>query len=153
MRKEKEEIVAHHIKAIEWVNSLRKLEKEQWRKPIQEGKWSTSEIIGHLIPWDEFVLQKRIPYFFTGETMPDSPNAEIINYEAAVKSRQSEQDTIITEFIETRKQLLEALYEIDDDLWLQEISIGTRNLTLYQYFLGLVQHDRHHFEQIIKSIR
>ncbi|WP_369899510.1 DinB family protein [Bacillus manliponensis] len=148
MLKEKEEITTHHLETINWVYALRTLTEEQWRQPLQKGKWSTSEIIGHLICWDQFVLGKRIPYFFTNESMPSSPVAEIVNDEAAAKSRQSEQIAIITEFFETRRQLLDALYEIDDDLWVQDILIGTKRLTMYEYFLGLVKHDIHHFEQI-----
>lgn len=136
------------MEAIKFVDSLRTLTEDQWRRPIQKGRWSTSEIIGHFIPWDQFVLQKRIPYFFTNEELSGSPDAEEINQEAAAKSRYSEQGAIITEFVETRQQLLNTLRNIDDDLWIQEISIGTKKVTLYEYFYGLVQHDRHHFEHI-----
>ncbi|GEM_PF-2957185 len=64
MLRDKKSIIKHYEQSLIWVKDLRNLSEEQWRKPIESGKWSVAEMIGHLTPWDTFVLEHRIPYLF-----------------------------------------------------------------------------------------
>ncbi|MFO1446316.1 DinB family protein [Bacillus sp. Bva_UNVM-123] len=148
MALEQELIILHYEQSIERVKDLRKLSEEQWRRPIDENKWTIAEIIGHFIPWDEFVLTARLPYFFQEGSLPKGPDVQQINNEAASKSRNQTKDKTIEEFIEIRRRLINALNDLDEERWQQVFYIGTSELTLYKYLSNMREHDDHHFEQI-----
>ncbi|WP_052044338.1 DinB family protein [Alkalihalobacillus alcalophilus] len=87
MEKIKKEILKHYNDSISFVESLNELTDNQWRLCIQDGKWSVAEIIGHFIPWDDFVLKRRIPYFFSDEDFPKGPNVNQMNDKSSFKAR------------------------------------------------------------------
>ncbi len=120
--------------------------------PVKEGKWSIAEIIGHLIPWDEFIVNDRIPYFFKDIDLPKSADAQAINDLAASESRARTKEETIEKFAAVRKTLLSALKDMDEELWSKELVIGKSTLSLAVYFQGMAEHDNHHFEQIKKVI-
>ncbi|TCJ06482.1 DinB family protein [Cytobacillus praedii] len=120
--------------------------------PIKEGKWTIAEVIGHLIPWDEFIVNDRVPYFFKNNELPKGPDAQAVNDQAASESRIRTKEETIDRFAATRQTLLTALDEMDDHLWSKELIIGKSTLSLAAYFQGMVEHDNHHFEQIKKVI-
>lgn len=148
MYKDKIEIIKHYEASTVWVESLRKLPEEKWRIQIDKGKWTIAEVIGHLIPWDQFVLKQRIPYLLKATQMPPSPETEIVNQEAAKESRNRSKEETIELFIVIRKSLIKELYGLPDELWTQEIFNRKNKISLINYFLGLVEHDNHHFRQI-----
>jgi len=144
----KDIILNHHLNAVKWVESLLEVSEELWRKPIAENKWTVAEVVGHLVFWDEFVLNNRIPYFFTDKEMPKSLDVEEVNRQAAYESRNSSKKEIIRKFMTARKQIIDEIKNFEDNLLSKEFSIGTRQLTLYEYFNGLAEHDNYHFDQI-----
>ncbi|WP_313805039.1 DinB family protein [Cytobacillus sp.] len=149
---EQQNILSHYEQSIQWVKELEQLSEEQWRTPIKEEKWSIAEVIGHLIPWDEFILKDRMPYFFKDIDLPKGPDAQALNDQAAAESRIRTKEETIERFAATRQTLLSALKEIDDELWSKELNISKSTLSLTAYFQGMVEHDNHHFEQIKKVI-
>lgn len=148
LNKEKDIIISHYKKSIEFVVGLRDLSEVQWRKPIKQNKWSIAEIISHFIPWDEFVLESRLPYFFQKENLSKGPNVQDLNDEAAKKSRVQTKEETIERFLEIRKKLIHELLAIEEETWRQTFFIGNIELSLYQYFSNLLEHDKHHFSQI-----
>lgn len=152
MNKLNEEIIQHQLYSIEFVQSLNLLSEKEWRTPIGEGKWTVAEIIGHFVPWDEFVLHKRLPYLFSNDELPKSPISKEINAKSASISREQTKQTTIDHFISTRKVLLKTIDEIVINHWEEPFTIGKTTLSLYEYFQGLAQHDLHHFEQIKNTL-
>lgn len=152
MNKLKEEILFHLARSIEFVHSLEEIPEEKWRKEIADGKWTIAEVVGHLTPWDEFLLNERLPYFLANETLPQAPNEDELNEKAALHSRRSNREEIINRFISVRQQLQMAIMDIKDELWVDEVTIGKHRITIYDYLKGFVQHDEHHFKQIKKII-
>ena len=152
MNKEKDKIISHYEKSIEFVTDLRKLSEVQWRKPIQENKWSIAEIIGHLIPWDEFLLESRLPCFFQEKNLPKGPDVQKLNDEASRKSRVQTKEETIDRFIEIRTKLMNELINIEEEKWGQIFYIGNTELSFFQYFSNMLQHDEHHFTQIQSSM-
>ncbi|WP_026690418.1 DinB family protein [Alteribacter aurantiacus] len=148
MNKYKKEIIEHYKQSIEFVKSLNELSENEWRTPIGKGKWTIAEIIGHFRPWDEFVIQQRIPYLFSEEELPKGPEAKEINNRAAFKTREEVQMITIIKFISTRVVLCKAIEELSDENWERNFTIGKTSLSLYEYFKGLIEHDNHHFNQI-----
>ncbi|WP_064094003.1 DinB family protein [Rossellomorea aquimaris] len=149
MNTSKQEILSHHTHFIEWVKSLNTLSNEQWRAPMEENKWSISETVGHLIPWDEFVLEMRIPYFrLDNVILPPAPDVEELNRQSSETSRHQTREETLASFISKRQGLMEAISQLEDDLWTRQISIGPTKITLKEYFTNLAQHDHHHLNQI-----
>ncbi|MFJ7664912.1 DinB family protein [Lysinibacillus sp. NPDC097162] len=148
MHPEKKQILMHYEKSILWLEQLSHASDKQWRSPIQQGKWTVAEVIGHLIPWDEFVLHKRIPFLFSKEQLPKGPDVEQMNAEAASSSGLLSMEHTLQALLNNRCLLLDALALLPDELWQQSFKIGHSELTLYSYFCGLVEHDLHHFLQI-----
>ncbi|MFA1822935.1 DinB family protein [Virgibacillus oceani] len=82
--------------------SLNNLSENQWRSKIGKGKWTVAEVIGHLTPWDEFVLHNRIPYLFTDDMLPKGPAAGNVNVKSASGAREQEKKVTIDDFILVR---------------------------------------------------
>ncbi|MED3803419.1 DinB family protein [Lysinibacillus xylanilyticus] len=148
MYHDKHQIISHYEKSIVFVESLANITEEQWRTPLEPGKWMVAEVIGHLTPWDEFVVNQRLPFLFTEEGLPKGPDVEEMNANAAMNSRTQSKEETVADFINQRQRLIDALYQIVDEQWRQPFTIGASELTLYGYFASLVDHDLHHFSQI-----
>jgi len=99
---DKHQIISHYEKAIVFVESLASITEEQWRTSIAPGKWTVAEVIGHLTPWDEFVVKQRLPFLFTGESLPKGPTVEELNTSAAKDSRAQSKEETIANFIKQR---------------------------------------------------
>ncbi|WP_427108947.1 DinB family protein [Lysinibacillus xylanilyticus] len=153
MYHDKHQIISHYEKSIVFVESLANITEEQWRTPLEPGKWTVAEVIGHLTPWDEFVVNQRLPFLFTEEGLPKGPDVEEMNANAAKNSRAQSKEETIANFINQRQQLIEALYQIADEQWRQPFTIGASELILHSYFANLVDHDLHHFSQVRKYLR
>lgn len=147
----KEMMITHHEQMITWVESLRDIPEEIWRSPVAEGKWSVAEVIGHFIPWDEFLLESRFPFFIKGEleALPPFPRSETeVNSAAAEEARRTDRETVITRFVRTRRQMIDLIEKMDDGLWNKPMNIGNSQLTLAEYFDDFIQHDLHHRGQV-----
>ncbi|MFT9816859.1 DinB family protein [Lysinibacillus sp. NPDC056185] len=150
---DKHHIISHYERSIVFVESLANITEEQWRTPIESGKWTVAEVIGHLTPWDEFVIKQRLPFLFTEESLPKGPAVEEMNASAARNSRAQSKEETIADFITQRQQLIDALYQIVDKQWQQPFTIGASELTLSGYFASLADHDLHHFSQVQKALK
>jgi len=150
---DKHQIISHYEKSIVFVESLVNITEEQWRTPIEPGKWTVAEVIGHLTPWDEFVLNQRLPFLFIKESLPKGPDVGEVNASAARNSRAQSKEKTIASFTNQRHQLIDTLYQIVDQQWQQPFTIGASELTLHRYFASLVDHDLHHFSQIQRVLK
>jgi hypothetical protein len=147
--KQKAKIIHHHQEMLDWVGSLNDMPETLWHTSIEKGKWSPAEIISHFVPWDAFILEKRIPYFNTDMELPQGPeNAEVFNSDSARLGRNTEKGATIQRFNNTRIKLMNAIRDIEDDLWQNSIKIGSSELFIIDYFNGLAEHDLHHKKQI-----
>ncbi|MBD7938877.1 DinB family protein [Cytobacillus sp. Sa5YUA1] len=145
MHSQKQAMIRHHEQFIQFIESI---PASHWRKEINEGKWSVAEVVGHFIPWDEFILRKRLPFLLLDLPLPKAPSADEINPIAAETARNQSQETIIAELIVKRKQIIEGISKIPDAYWHKTIIIGNKKISLYDYLIGLAAHDEHHMKQI-----
>lgn len=150
---QKQLIVEEYKHSIDLVKLLLELSEEQWRMPIAEGKWSIAEVVGHLIPWDRFVLEQRLPYFFTPQTPPAGPDVEQVNRLASEKSRSKTKEELINSFADTRTKLVAVLLEIPNENWHQNIILQKKAMSLTDYFQGLLEHDHKHFTEIKEALK
>lgn len=150
--KDKREVIDHYKQSIEFAMFLKDIDNISWRTQIDKGKWTIAEVLGHLIPWDEFVIHKRVPYFMQNSIFPKGPNVEEMNKSSALNARKNSQTQTINAFVHGRRELINAISSISSDMWSKEIVIGTSKLILSDYFTGLAKHDLHHFNQIYKVL-
>lgn len=54
---------------IEWTEKLRDLDEKIWLTPISEGKATVSEIVSHLLNWDNYLINTIIPAIKNGKGM------------------------------------------------------------------------------------
>jgi len=141
-------ILEHHKNFIEFVQSLEKLDEQVLRTPITEGKWSIIQIVGHFQPWDEFLLEKRLPFIFSESTLPAAPNSFELNAEAAQLAEEHSVSVTLNNLISTRVKLLSRINTLPEENWSVKFKINQKTLTLETYLLGLIQHDLHHLNQI-----
>lgn len=146
--KPKERILEHYHRSIQFVSKLEGWSDEQWLMPLAIGKWSTCEIIGHLIFWDQFLIEKRLPALLLETEKVVTPKVHEANAIAASMSKEKLKGEVIQEFIEERQRLLTFIDELSHEIFDRNFSIGKSHLTLNGYFEGLMEHDLHHFQQI-----
>ncbi|WP_163529334.1 DinB family protein [Halobacillus ihumii] len=148
----KQQVIRHLKDSIDWVQSLNQLPEESWRLPIEEGKWSVAEVIRHLVLWDDFIIHKRLPYLFTSQDFPGTPDVEVMNSKAAIQARDDSKEETVELFKQTRSKLLEQLADIEDIRYEESLSLKSRKESLYDYLKGIMEHDEHHFKQIKQVI-
>ena len=107
--------MAHHKQFLNFIYELSNFHEQVLRQPMQEGKWSIIEVIGHLQPWDQFVIEQRLPFIFTNEECPPSPKVEELNATAALGARKNLINVTIEHFITTRTQLIDLLSDLDKE--------------------------------------
>lgn len=146
--KKKEKILNHYKQSIEFAENLKELTDSIWLQPISENKWSTCEIIGHLIYWDRFIIEKRFPYLTLENQQLEIPNVQEMNKQAAIESKTKMKDKVIKEFVDERYKLIALLSKLSQEEFNQSIVIGKSHLIMSEYFEGLIEHDLHHFQQI-----
>ena len=143
-----QKIIEHHLSFIHEMQKFEGLNEQFLRMPIQQGKWSIIEIIGHFTPWDQFIMNKRIPYLWTNEPLPESPSANEFNAFSSTKARRDSISETIEAFRSTRSKLVTMLREIPEGKWHSEYLMNGKIFTLSNYFNGLIEHDLHHLKQI-----
>ncbi|MGE7919790.1 DinB family protein [Viridibacillus sp. NPDC093762] len=141
-------ILNHYENSIHYIESLKRVSDDCWLIPIEESKWSVCEIVGHLVPWDNFVLEKRLPYLLNLKQELESPNVKEMNQIAALESRNISKDESIKNCRLTRIKLVSEISKIPASEFNKELNIGTSTLTVTAYFKGLIAHDLHHYQQI-----
>lgn len=148
MHEKKEQILMHLESSIECAKKLMSLTEAQWRMPIAKEKWSIAEVIGHFAAWDRFLLEERIPLFFSKGALLPAPNENVLNEKSASESRTMTKEEIIAKFVAARRSLVIAVNNLDDELWEKSFKVGRKSMTLHKYFMGLIEHDEHHFKQV-----
>lgn len=148
LHQNKEQILMHFENSVEWVKNLENLTEEEWRTPIAKEKWTIAEVIGHFPAWDQFVLEKRLPYLFNKKTLPKGPDVDELNQQSSIESKTKSKEEIVSKFIAIRRSLIIRINNFEDELWEAKFNIGQNTLTLTDYLMESVEHDKHHFKQI-----
>ncbi len=132
------------------VLKLKELPESSLLKPIQEGKWSVRDIIGHLFYWDKFILDQLVPHMTNNAFLPPFTDPNLLNQEALKYiERFNSVDSLIDEFSHTRKQVIEKMFCIETNVI---FTIGTNNFSKDSFITIFSEHDIHHFKQIWDSL-
>ncbi|MEH7332891.1 DinB family protein [Neobacillus drentensis] len=150
----KEMIIKEKMSLMEWSNTLKNIPESLWFKPFREGAWGTADVISHFIFWDQFVIKNRIHFLLNNEDFPKILiDADEINKQASNYARSGIlQEELINEFICTRKELVTLLKKIPSVKFDQKYP-RKEDMTLNDYFLGIIEHDLKHKEQIELHIK
>ncbi|QKS72776.1 DinB family protein [Paenalkalicoccus suaedae] len=120
-------------------------------KPYQPGKWSTREIVGHMLYWDKYILEELVPQMTEGAQMRDFPNHDTFNAAAIGALSGRSAAYILRTFVGTRRELASALAAVDQDATFK-IGKSTRAFTAEKIARIFVKHDEHHLKQIHAAI-
>ena len=76
---------------IDYLNSINNTEDESFFQPYKEGKWSKAAIIAHMMYWDRFFYEDRLPYMLKGETLVEitADQVEEMNKKAEEYAREA----------------------------------------------------------------
>ncbi|MDO6447922.1 DinB family protein [Oceanobacillus profundus] len=129
------------------IQKLKDVQESKLKEPISEGKWSIREIVGHLYYWDKYNLEIMVPVMVNGANLPQFPNHDQHNKKAISYLRDHSAESIIDAFIETRKELIERISKIGEDV---RFTIGKdkRQFSVESFIKIFIKHDIHHFKQI-----
>ena len=134
-------ILEHYKQFLDFFHQLSKLDKHVLRQPMQDGKWSIIEVIGHFQRWDQFVIDQRLPL---NEEVPPSPKVEEVNANAALEARNNPINVTFEQFMTSRTQLIDLLSDLHKEVWNSQIHINQKTISFTEYMEGLMEHDLHH---------
>ncbi|MCK2159067.1 MULTISPECIES: DinB family protein [Exiguobacterium] len=141
-------LLTHYQDTMDFVRGLEHISEEAWRTPYAEGKWTVAEIIGHLSPWDRFLVAERLPYILANEPFRVKPDSEAVNEEAAKMSREQQRILTIDEFLVSRDRLHRAVELIPEDRLTDTFTSKGKTISLLEFLGAMMQHDLHHRAQI-----
>src|SRR5690606_28481805 len=144
---------------IEWTEKLRDLDDKIWLTPISEGKATVSEIVSHLLNWDNYLINTIIPAIKNGKGMvfPDFNSFNQKAYEYAYSG--ISKNSLLEEFKQTRLKLIEILLT-EPDVAVKHVTVnGVENCphtstpySLLYIIYEFIEHDIHHKNQILSVI-
>lgn len=149
------EILASYVP---WVQSLKEMSEETWHSPIGEEKWSTAEIIAHMMFWDRFLSEHALISVKKGEPVR-FPDIQRVNDEASVHAMNGiAKDDLLDEAVTAREQLVAAYQTFPDEDFDKNISVitgeqRTDHFTLLYLIDDFIQHDNHHKQQIVEFLK
>lgn len=69
----KENILEGKLHLIEWCQILQRVSDDIWFQALRKDSWAIADVISHFIMWDVFLIQDRIPYFISRQSVPNVP--------------------------------------------------------------------------------
>ncbi|RJO94607.1 DinB family protein [Exiguobacterium sp. RIT452] len=141
-------LLTHYQETLDFVRGLEHISEDAWRTPYAEGKWTVAEIVGHLSPWDRFIVAERLPYVLADEPFRVTPDSQAVNEEAAKMSREQQRILTIDEFLVSRDRLRIAVDLIPEDRLTDTFTSKGKTISLLDFLGAMMQHDLHHQAQI-----
>ncbi|HFJ9420334.1 hypothetical protein COK69_10155 [Bacillus cereus] len=150
----KENVLEEKLYLIEWCQTLQRVPDDIWFQALREGSWAIADVISHFIVWDVFLIKDRIPYFISGQSVPNVPiDVEEMN-KGAIKYARSgiSKEELLNQFSVTRKQLVDGIGRIPTQYFYNDYQFGTKKVKLNHYFSSLIQHDLKHKKEIMQFL-
>ncbi|WP_226659608.1 DinB family protein [Guptibacillus hwajinpoensis] len=147
---DKRSVLNEYASLINWLESTAlEMSEEAFFQPIKQGKWSSAAILSHIMKWDHYLLEERIPFLHSEANLPRLENVEEVNQRAAEYAISGlSKEKLIAETVQARKQVVERLRLIDPSDWESTFYIDKYPNCLTSYIKGLIEHDDHHKLQI-----
>ena len=153
--RETERVIRSFGTYSDWLEEMKAVEQHVLKKPIAEGKWSSIEIIAHILKWDEHLMGRVIPAVLDGEEM-EFPEFGPFNERAASYADTVTAGRLIAQAQDQRHQLVSRLLELPAQvLGRPAASNGETHsphsglpYTLISVVRDFIDHDHHHRNQI-----
>lgn len=144
----------------EWLNSLAEMDEESWQEPIAKEKWSVSEIIAHLLKWDEYLLTEVIPAVRDAKGI-EFPEFGPFNKVASDYAKAGISKTeLLEETKNARDRLVKELSEMPTDILTKPLPVNGvthcphtgQPYSLLYVIKEFTDHDHHHQRQILQFL-
>ncbi|KZE37738.1 hypothetical protein AV656_09395 [Bhargavaea cecembensis] len=153
--RESEKVIRELGAYSEWLGEISTVEPSILEERVKEGKWSASEIIAHILKWDEHLTNRVIPAVLDGKGM-EFPQFGPFNDRAAAYARTVSPGALIEEAQDTRNQLISRLLELPEKVLVRPVSSNGEThcphtgqpYTLIYIIGDFIYHDRHHRKQV-----
>ncbi|GIN87699.1 hypothetical protein J6TS2_40850 [Heyndrickxia sporothermodurans] len=133
---------------IDYLEAVKTDQHDHYFQPIAEGKWSKAAIIAHIMYWDRFFFEERLPIMLEGGALIGITTEQIEEMnkkaEAYAHSGVSLLE-IVDAAIQQRERLVERLQNQDLS---RTFTIKEQLHTLESYVKGEYEHDLHHIKQL-----
>jgi hypothetical protein len=146
----KEQLIKDFSALIHFVQSLRQMDDEIWITPIETGKFSTREVIAHIMHWDKYFFEEAIEKITNYQAVTvhqidfNEFNKSAVDF---VKSKGKEDIFEMT--IHYRGQILSHLGRIsEEDFQKEHIDGDGKIFSVYYYLMDFIPHDTHHINQL-----
>lgn len=143
--------IVHSEQFLVEVESIKSMDSRLWLSPILPGKWSVGEIVSHLIAWDRYRLETRLPFMKSGAKLIgiERTAAEAKNEQAAHYAHSGiSQGDLLNELIFVRRNMMDYLLQLSPEELNAKCSINNNELTPNTFMNGFIEHDLHHMNQI-----
>ncbi|RKF52579.1 hypothetical protein BCY92_06035 [Bacillus wiedmannii] len=140
-----------------WLNTLKGMKEELWVAPILEGKWTISEIISHIMNWDDYLLCETLSSVRHGQGI-EFPDFDTYNKLASNYAKSGISKVKLLEEAKAKRELLvKELRLLPDEnlkkpLTANGISHCPHTGTPYSLMYIIkefIDHDNHHKRQVI----
>lgn len=146
----KQQLLEEFSALISFVESLRELDEQLWVTPIQEGKWTTRDIVAHIMRWDQYFLEEGIKKIASQQPVTiQHLDFNAFNQNAVEFAKEKSKQEIINLTIFYRSEILRQIASLSGEEFTKEHLDGDgHKFSAYQYLLDFIPHDVHHIDQI-----
>lgn len=146
----KKQLIIEFSALISYVQSLRQMDDEKWTIPIEEGKWSTRDVIAHIMLWDKYFFEEAIGKVTNNETVTvQHLDFNEFNKNAVAIAKSKGKQEIIDMTLHYRSEILSHLDRISEEDFPKEHIDGDGNMfSVYNYLMGFIPHDTQHIDQL-----
>ena len=156
----KNDIINQFHQLPSWMNSIKGMDEQLWGSPLSDGKWSTSEVLAHILNWDQYLLAEILPSVRNRKEM-NFPDFDPFNQLASAYAKSGiSSEALLNEAIAVREQLINQLIEMPDELLTYPLPVNGvshcphtgRPYSLIFIIEDFIEHDNHHKQEIVRFL-
>lgn len=135
---------------IPFLHSLRAVSGDIWTEPFQLGKWSTRDVIAHILLWDQYFEREAIAKLAAGDQLTlKHIEFSTFNQNAITYARAHNQDILIDQAIAIREQIICHIEQLSVNAQSHTYIDGDGHpFTIKNYLEDFIEHDNHHRTEI-----
>ncbi|MBD3919495.1 DinB family protein [Paenibacillus sp. PR3] len=146
----KDQLIEEFARFIPFVEGLRQLDEETWAMPIARGKWTTRDVIAHMMLWDKYFLEGAIAKVAVRQPLTvRHMDFDEFNRNAVEYAKTKERAEIIDLAVRYRKEIIEHIRQLSDEEWIEVRQDGDGHpFAIDHYVPDFIAHDEHHIKQL-----
>ncbi|MDN4071327.1 DinB family protein [Paenibacillus vini] len=150
MSNEVKELLITFEEWIQFVQSLQDQSEEFWHSSIEAGKWTTKDIVCHIMLWDKFFYEEAIHKIASGKSITlKHTDYDEFNNKAVVYAKTITISELVGETVSYRDKIGSAIRVMPEEIINQNFKDGDGNdFNVTQYLKDFIWHDQHHMNQI-----